>query len=84
VQGATQGDDGARQRLKNAIAEVPGVADLGIVKSGEVPQIQVKPDRLALAPIMAATYFQLVKNLSRYHVNAWIPRRGRRGRRHGR
>ena len=24
---------------------MPGVADLGIVKSGEVPQIQVKPDR---------------------------------------
>ena len=28
---------------------MPGVADLGIVKSGEVPQIQVKPDREALA-----------------------------------
>ncbi len=37
------------ERVKDAIADVPGVADLGIVKSGEVPQIQVKPDRLALA-----------------------------------
>jgi cobalt-zinc-cadmium resistance protein CzcA len=36
------------ERVKDVIADVPGVADLGIVKSGEVPQIQVKPDRLAL------------------------------------
>src|SRR5439155_1380976 len=34
---------------KAAIAKVRGVADLGIVKSGEVPQIQVRPDREALA-----------------------------------
>ena len=37
------------EKVKDAIADVHGVADLGIVKSGEVPQIQVKPDRLALA-----------------------------------
>src|SRR4029453_8440968 len=37
------------EHVKDAIAAVPGVADLGIVKSGEVPQIQVKPDRQALA-----------------------------------
>jgi heavy metal efflux system protein len=37
------------ERAKDVIAGVAGVADLGIVKSGEVPQIQVKPDRLALA-----------------------------------
>ncbi len=39
----------AAEKAKNAIAKVPGVADLGIVKSGEVPQLQVSPDRLALA-----------------------------------
>jgi cobalt-zinc-cadmium resistance protein CzcA len=37
------------EKVKSVVADVPGVADLGIVKSGEVPQIQVKPDRLALA-----------------------------------
>src|SRR5262245_4794210 len=37
------------ERVKDVIATVPGVADLAIVKSGEVPQIQVNPDRLALA-----------------------------------
>jgi cobalt-zinc-cadmium resistance protein CzcA len=37
------------EKVKNVIAKVPGVADLGIVKSGEVPQIQVKPNREALA-----------------------------------
>jgi cobalt-zinc-cadmium resistance protein CzcA len=37
------------ERVKNVIAKVEGVADLGIVKSGEVPQIQVRPDRVALA-----------------------------------
>src|SRR2546430_2171231 len=37
------------ERTKNAIAKVAGVADLGIVKSGQVPQIQVQPDRTALA-----------------------------------
>ena len=40
---------GAAERAKNAIAKVPGVADLGIVKSGEVPQLQIEPDRQALA-----------------------------------
>jgi cobalt-zinc-cadmium resistance protein CzcA len=33
------------EATKAAIEEVPGVADLGIVKSGEVPQIQIKPKR---------------------------------------
>src|SRR5262249_3063043 len=37
------------ERVKDVIAGVPGVADLAIVKSGQVPQIQVNPDRLALA-----------------------------------
>ncbi len=37
------------ERIKKAIQRVPGVADLGIVKSGEVPSISVKPDRTALA-----------------------------------
>jgi cobalt-zinc-cadmium resistance protein CzcA len=37
------------ERAKNVIAKVDGVADLGIVKSGEVPQIQLRPDREALA-----------------------------------
>src|SRR5262249_36952532 len=37
------------EKAKGIIAKVPGVADLGIVKSGEVPQIQVVPDRKALA-----------------------------------
>jgi len=37
------------ERSKAAIAKVPGVADLGIVKSAEVPQLQVEPDRVALA-----------------------------------
>jgi heavy metal efflux system protein len=37
------------ERVKDVLAGVPGVADLAIVKSGEVPQIQVNPDRLALA-----------------------------------
>jgi cobalt-zinc-cadmium resistance protein CzcA len=36
------------EKVKGVLARVPGVADLGIVKSGEVPQIQVKPDREAL------------------------------------
>jgi cobalt-zinc-cadmium resistance protein CzcA len=36
------------EKVKSVIAKVSGVADLGIVKSGEVPQIQVKPDREAL------------------------------------
>jgi cobalt-zinc-cadmium resistance protein CzcA len=37
------------ERVKDVLAGVPGVADLAIVKSGEAPQIQVNPDRLALA-----------------------------------
>lgn len=37
------------EAVKDAIGQVEGVADLGIVKSGEVPQIQVAPDRVALA-----------------------------------
>jgi cobalt-zinc-cadmium resistance protein CzcA len=36
-------------KTKDSIAEVPGAADLGIVKSGETPQVAVKIDRLALA-----------------------------------
>ncbi|HEX2572660.1 MAG TPA: CusA/CzcA family heavy metal efflux RND transporter [Polyangia bacterium] len=36
------------ERVKATLAKVKGVADLSIVKSGEVPQIQVKPDRVAL------------------------------------
>jgi cobalt-zinc-cadmium resistance protein CzcA len=48
------GDDltvlqGYAEKVKAVIADVPGVADLGIVKSGEVPQIQLRPDREALA-----------------------------------
>jgi cobalt-zinc-cadmium resistance protein CzcA len=37
------------ERVKTVIGTVKGVADLGIVKSGEVPQLQVEPDRVALA-----------------------------------
>jgi cobalt-zinc-cadmium resistance protein CzcA len=36
------------ERTKASIAKVPGVADLGIVKSSEIPQLQVEPDRGAL------------------------------------
>jgi cobalt-zinc-cadmium resistance protein CzcA len=36
------------ERVKAVIARVPGVADLGIVKSGEGPQILLRPDREAL------------------------------------
>jgi cobalt-zinc-cadmium resistance protein CzcA len=36
------------ERAKAAIAQVPGAADLGIVKSSEIPQIHVEPDRAAL------------------------------------
>lgn len=38
----------AADAAKNALATVPGIADLGIVKSGEVPQIRMRPDRMAL------------------------------------
>ncbi|MBC8131628.1 MAG: efflux RND transporter permease subunit, partial [Deltaproteobacteria bacterium] len=37
------------EKVKDVIGDVRGVADLGIVKSGEVPQIQVRPDRESLA-----------------------------------
>lgn len=37
------------EQSKNAISKVDGVADLGIVKSSEIPQIKVDPDRTALA-----------------------------------
>jgi cobalt-zinc-cadmium resistance protein CzcA len=36
------------ERVKSVIGQVPGVADLGIVKSGEGPQILLHPDREAL------------------------------------
>jgi cobalt-zinc-cadmium resistance protein CzcA len=36
------------ERIKSVIADVDGVADLGIVKSSEIPQIQIEPDRAAL------------------------------------
>jgi cobalt-zinc-cadmium resistance protein CzcA len=38
----------AAEHSKDALAQVPGVADLGIVKSSESPQIAVKLDRDAL------------------------------------
>jgi len=37
------------EKTQAAIAQVPGAADLGIVKSGEMPQIAVRLDREALA-----------------------------------
>lgn len=37
------------ERVKAVIGQVRGVADLGIVKSGEVPQVRLEPDRIALA-----------------------------------
>ncbi len=36
------------ERVKALLAQVPGVADLGLVLSSEVPQIKVEPDRDAL------------------------------------
>jgi cobalt-zinc-cadmium resistance protein CzcA len=36
------------EQIKKTIGKVPGVADLGIVKSGEVPQLRVHPRREAL------------------------------------
>ena len=36
------------ERVKSAISHVPGVADLGVIKSSEIPQLQVDPDRAAL------------------------------------
>ena len=48
------GDDlqamqGMAEHAKAAIGAVPGVADLAIVKSSVIPQLQIKPDRAALA-----------------------------------
>lgn len=37
------------ERVKQVLATVPGIADLALVKSGSVEQIQVQPDRVALA-----------------------------------
>ncbi len=49
------------EKVKAIIAGIDGVADLGIVKSGVVPQIQVSPDRVALARYgMALGEFQQV------------------------
>jgi heavy metal efflux system protein len=39
----------AAEKAKAAIAAVPGAADVGIVKSGEMPQLAVQLDREALA-----------------------------------
>ncbi len=36
------------ERVRASIAKSPGAADLGIVKSSEIPQLQVEPDRGAL------------------------------------
>ncbi|MDI1482373.1 CusA/CzcA family heavy metal efflux RND transporter [Polyangium sp. y55x31] len=38
----------AAENAKRALADVPGIADLGIVKSGEVPQVRIRPSREAL------------------------------------
>ncbi|MFO0662029.1 MAG: CusA/CzcA family heavy metal efflux RND transporter [Polyangiaceae bacterium] len=38
----------AADEAKDALAKVQGVADLGIVKAGEVPQLQIKPRREVL------------------------------------
>ena len=37
------------EKVKNVLAKVPGVADLGIVKSASVLQVRVKPNRVSLA-----------------------------------
>lgn len=37
------------ERVKQVLSSVPGIADLALVKSGSVEQIQVQPDRVALA-----------------------------------
>jgi cobalt-zinc-cadmium resistance protein CzcA len=39
----------AAETAKSVIATVPGVADLGLVKSGESPQVSIQLDRAALA-----------------------------------
>ena len=60
------------ERVKDGVAGVPGVADLGIVKSGEVPQIQVNPDRLALARYgMALGDFQHAFQTARGRPARW-------------
>jgi cobalt-zinc-cadmium resistance protein CzcA len=43
------GDNLVAEKTKYTISKVSGVADLGIVKSGELPHVQVEPDRMALA-----------------------------------
>jgi cobalt-zinc-cadmium resistance protein CzcA len=37
------------EKTKDVLAAVPGVADLALVKSGTVEQVQLEPDRVALA-----------------------------------
>jgi cobalt-zinc-cadmium resistance protein CzcA len=39
----------AAEKAKSALTTVPGVSDLGIVKSGEMPQMAISVDRRALA-----------------------------------
>jgi cobalt-zinc-cadmium resistance protein CzcA len=39
----------AAEKAKAVIAAVPGAADVGLVKSGDMPQMSVKLDRMALA-----------------------------------
>jgi len=39
----------AAEAAANAIEDVPGAADVGIVKSGEMPQLAIRLDRVALA-----------------------------------
>ena len=41
------------------LGDVPGVADLGIVKSGEAPQLKLRPDREMLGRYGAPTWFGL-------------------------
>jgi cobalt-zinc-cadmium resistance protein CzcA len=46
----------AADEAKSALADVRGVADLGIVKSGEAPQVQVKPKRELLGRFGLSMY----------------------------
>jgi cobalt-zinc-cadmium resistance protein CzcA len=52
----------AANEAKSALATVQGVADLGIVKSGEAPQVQLKPKREMLGRF----------NLSMYEVQSFL------------
>lgn len=52
----------AANEAKAALQTVPGVADLGIVKSGEAPQVQVRPQREMLGRF----------NLSMYEVQSFL------------